>query len=834
MRPPPSALPVPAWNVALLDYDECNKDTPAYRTALRGCEIRIDTARRHLERVKQATADCCEQVAAYNEAQHKLAKLAADAPVFSKNSDAPSEVASTISAVSEMFTRLHALRFTLMEEMRGLIHAPAEDFVTNEARIAREHKDQLKVTAGELDVAIDRHGGFSKSQMDKKVESFQEVSNRMWQLREMSTVESLEYTEDVNRMGRHQQTLSYDALVNYLNCQLRYFKGGLALIEGIQNELTQLETVSAQLRQKEAAELSAADRQLQRIRTQELSRIKRQRTRPEGVPIKFETTDALIWGELFKREVLKDGKEVWLRRYFSIDNGLLVYRTRPRVSGQGKEGKAEFARQRTSSMLRQTAAATAAARVTGGLTGVSSSRVSGAFSDGEESGQGSPPGTPGLRAGPADFTPDSAACSPNIIIPGASEASPIGEEDSFSSSPPVSSLYLQAVPNRRMANSRSEGNVIATSPPSSGAITPRKSLSRHESMHRHDSVDPPAPSLDLYEGAINPPAAIILPGAANPGTSSPAIVPLTADPLLPLEIDSPVLISNMSLCSVRPAAHKDRMHVFEVITPSEKTFLQADSDDEVAEWIAVLQNAIAASLEVETIPSAQRDAGAAKALMQQIRGVPGNGHCADCGRADPDWASINLGILICIECSGVHRRMGVHITKVRSLTLDKWGSGLLRMMASVGNQLANSVFEARLAGQGVTRPATDAPSAVREEFIRSKYEHKRFCHKNVLALRAANPATDLETASTPQQIDEALHDAAAVGDLRWALHAIALGGSPQYARDLKGSATCLHAAAIGNFTALAHLLVQNGADVRLPDSTGATSASIMKSLEEYA
>ena len=38
----------------------------------------------------------------------------------------------------------------------------------------------------------------------------------------------------------------------------------------------------------------------------------------------------------------------------------------------------------------------------------------------------------------------------------------------------------------------------------------------------------------------------------------------------------------------------------------------------------------------------------------------------------PDWASINLGILVCIECSGIHRSLGVHVSKVRSLTLDKW------------------------------------------------------------------------------------------------------------------------------------------------------------------
>lgn len=47
-----------------------------------------------------------------------------------------------------------------------------------------------------------------------------------------------------------------------------------------------------------------------------------------------------------------------------------------------------------------------------------------------------------------------------------------------------------------------------------------------------------------------------------------------------------------------------------------------------------------------------------------LRKVAGNNCCADCGASEPDWASLNLGILLCIECSGVHRNMGVHISKV--------------------------------------------------------------------------------------------------------------------------------------------------------------------------
>ena len=52
-----------------------------------------------------------------------------------------------------------------------------------------------------------------------------------------------------------------------------------------------------------------------------------------------------------------------------------------------------------------------------------------------------------------------------------------------------------------------------------------------------------------------------------------------------------------------------------------------------------------------------------------LRNVDGNNMCADCGASEPDWASLNLGALLCIECSGVHRNLGVHISKVTTKLL---------------------------------------------------------------------------------------------------------------------------------------------------------------------
>ncbi|KAG6404263.1 hypothetical protein SASPL_136509 [Salvia splendens] len=107
----------------------------------------------------------------------------------------------------------------------------------------------------------------------------------------------------------------------------------------------------------------------------------------------------------------------------------------------------------------------------------------------------------------------------------------------------------------------------------------------------------------------------------------------------------------------------------------------------------------------------------AKILLDLLK-QPGNKECADCRNKGPRWASINLGIFICMQCSGIHRSLGVHISKVRSTTLDTWLPDQVAFMQAMGNEKANSYWEMDL-------PAVFYRSPI-ETFIKAKYVSRRW------------------------------------------------------------------------------------------------------------
>ncbi|XP_040287733.1 arf-GAP with GTPase, ANK repeat and PH domain-containing protein 3 isoform X2 [Bufo bufo] len=127
-------------------------------------------------------------------------------------------------------------------------------------------------------------------------------------------------------------------------------------------------------------------------------------------------------------------------------------------------------------------------------------------------------------------------------------------------------------------------------------------------------------------------------------------------------------------------------------------------------WVQAIESQILASLQsCESTKNKTRLGSQSDALaIQSIRSVRGNSLCVDCDTANPDWASLNFGALMCIECSGIHRNLGTHLSRVRSLDLDDWPVELTMVMMAIGNSLANAVWEH--CTEGYTKPSLESSS----------------------------------------------------------------------------------------------------------------------------
>ncbi|CAH1710479.1 unnamed protein product [Chironomus riparius] len=170
----------------------------------------------------------------------------------------------------------------------------------------------------------------------------------------------------------------------------------------------------------------------------------------------------------------------------------------------------------------------------------------------------------------------------------------------------------------------------------------------------------------------------------------------------------------------------DGFEFYIVSLDNKQWHFEAANSEERDEWVYVIEQEIFRSLQgnESSKPKTQNSDDVAQLILNIRNQVSGNGFCVDCDGPSPEWASLNLGVLICIECSGIHRNMGSHISKVRSLTLDEWPPSHLAVMLSIGNSLSNSVWEANTRGQA--KPVPTSSREEKENWVRRKYEAKEF------------------------------------------------------------------------------------------------------------
>ncbi|KAJ0032534.1 hypothetical protein NQD34_002615 [Periophthalmus magnuspinnatus] len=213
--------------------------------------------------------------------------------------------------------------------------------------------------------------------------------------------------------------------------------------------------------------------------------------------------------------------------------------------------------------------------------------------------------------------------------------------------------------------------------------------------------------------------------------------------------DNPtVVVEDLRLCTVKHCEDIERRFCFEVVSPTKSCMMQADSEKLRQAWIKAVQNSIATAFRDKgedadkldrksSTSTGSLDSGGetkerslkGENALQKVLAIPGNSCCCDCGQPDPRWASINLGITLCIQCSGIHRSLGVHFSKVRSLTLDTWEPELLKLMCELGNKVINQIYEARREELGARKPNPGDPRHEVEAYIKAKYVDRRFVRR---------------------------------------------------------------------------------------------------------
>ncbi|GBG28086.1 Arf-GAP with GTPase, ANK repeat and PH domain-containing protein 2 [Hondaea fermentalgiana] len=154
---------------------------------------------------------------------------------------------------------------------------------------------------------------------------------------------------------------------------------------------------------------------------------------------------------------------------------------------------------------------------------------------------------------------------------------------------------------------------------------------------------------------------------------------------------------------------------------------------------------------------------AVKALLKQTD----NKHCADCPIKSPTWASINLGVFLCLECAGIHRNLGVHISKVRSTELDTWQQEWYEVMKKIGNKKANKYWEAKLPKDFSGRPTQAEAEALTyklKKFITDKYEKKLWVPSSSSAGGSSSSSSGTSGAKTKSKKKAAKDDDSSSSD----------------------------------------------------------------------
>ena len=215
---------------------------------------------------------------------------------------------------------------------------------------------------------------------------------------------------------------------------------------------------------------------------------------------------------------------------------------------------------------------------------------------------------------------------------------------------------------------------------------------------------------------------------------------------------------NLLTCQMKPVI-EDRL-CFDVVSYNRTYHFQAEREEEREEWMSVLLNSKEVSLNQAFADNGKVTENHGLVEFQQtlvnyIRTMPSNDQCCDCGsQNDVTWLSTNFGVIVCMECSGIHRGLGVHISKIQSLTLDNIGTSQLLVSRTMSNERFNKIMEATTTRK--LQPTSTMEE--RKEYIRAKYIDRAFIQP--YCSNARELVAELEAAIDNHSVEDLLQASA--------------------------------------------------------------------------
>ncbi|XP_049875052.1 arfGAP with SH3 domain, ANK repeat and PH domain-containing protein isoform X2 [Pectinophora gossypiella] len=321
---------------------------------------------------------------------------------------------------------------------------------------------------------------------------------------------------------------------------------------------------------------------------------------------------------------------------------------------------------------------------------------------------------------------------------------------------------------------------------------------------------------------------------------------------------------NLLTCQIKVAAEDKR--AFDLVSYNRTYHFQAEDESEQRAWTSVLVNCKEGALMRAFHQQAgeSNDTGHSlldlqRSIIRAVRAMPGNQVCADCGSTnDPTWLSTNFGIIVCIECSGSHRELGVHISRIQSLTLDRLSTSQLLLARHMGNQMFNEIMENTLDDRDKLTPESTMEERLR--FIREKYVYRVYAART--CRDAAERLSEVEHAVNNGHLQNLLQAYAEGADLaatlpcsdcgETALHLaisrelgdgsflhivdfLVQNGGPQLLdKATTTGMTALHLCAATDRSEPMKLLLKAGADTSVKDGSGRTALQIARQLGHHA